>query len=65
MIVVNLVAGQTKFVDASRVSTDEHNNLEVWSGSEGEDLMFLCAAGNWVDVSIDDGSSDGANADRD
>ena len=37
---------------ATRVSTDEHNNLEVWGGKDAETLLYLCAAENWVDITI-------------
>jgi hypothetical protein len=42
------------FDDASRVSTDEHNNLEIWGGHEGDELLYVCAASRWIDATITD-----------
>jgi hypothetical protein len=54
VISVNRDDGHTEqFPDATRVSTDEANNLEVWGGHDGDALLWLCAAGHWVDVALD------------
>ena len=59
MIVVNLTSGQRRFSEATRISTDEHNNLEVWGDDDGERLLWLTAAGSWTDVSISEGDEHG------
>ncbi len=61
MIVVNHADGQSRFPDATRVSTDEHNNLEVWGGSEGDELVWVCAVEYWRDVSIGDTNGEHSN----
>lgn len=60
MILVNLTDGQHQFPTATRVSTDEHNNLEIWGGDEGDDLLWVCHHSRWGDVSIGD-SNGGIN----
>jgi hypothetical protein len=40
------------FDDANRLSTDEHNNLEIWGGPDGERLLYVCAASRWIDATI-------------
>jgi hypothetical protein len=40
------------FDDATRLSTDEHNNLVVWGGSDGEELLYVCAASRWIDATV-------------
>lgn len=58
MILVNLTDGQHKFDTATRVSTDEHNNLEIWGGPTGEQLVWVCHSEFWRDVSIGDDDDD-------
>ena len=38
------------FDDATRLSTDEHNNLVIWGGHDGEQLLYVCAAARWIDA---------------
>jgi hypothetical protein len=56
VIVVRRADGEVSYPTASRVSTDEHNNLEIWSGVEGEDLLYICAAGQWLEVTVEEES---------
>ena len=54
MISVNRDDGLVEqFPTATRVSTDEANNLEVWGGHDGDALLWLCAAGHWIDVTLE------------
>jgi len=43
-----------EFDSATRYSTDEHNNLEVWSGVQGDRLIQLFASGAWRSVGVVD-----------
>ena len=53
MITVTRGAGTIEqFPTATRVSTDEFNNLEVWAGRDGHELLWLCAVGGWLDVTL-------------
>lgn len=47
-----------EFPDATRFSTDEHNNLEIWSGKQGDRLIQVFACGKWRNVGVDDDSED-------
>jgi len=42
------------FDSATRFSTDEHNNLEIWVGPQGDKLVQLFASGVWRSVGVDD-----------
>jgi hypothetical protein len=42
-----------QFSTATRASTDEFNNLEVWTGREGNALIWICAVGHWVEVTLE------------
>jgi hypothetical protein len=42
------------FETARRVSTDEHNNLEVWAGDDGDELLYICAADRWFEVTVEE-----------
>jgi len=54
VITVNRDDGHVEvFPDATRVSTDESNNLEIWTGVAGDRLAWLCAAGHWIDVMLE------------
>jgi hypothetical protein len=48
------------FADASRISTDDHNNLEIWAGADGDVLLYVCAATQWFDVTIE-GETNGSD----
>jgi hypothetical protein len=52
VIRIKIGASDKLFPTATRVSTDEHNNLEIWSGDDGEDLLWLCAAERWSEVEV-------------
>jgi hypothetical protein len=41
------------FTDATRFSTDEHNNLAIWTGPAGDMLMHLFSARLWRSVGAD------------
>ena len=45
----------TEFEAASRFSTDEHNNLEIWGGPEGDRLLQVFGKGVWRTVGASDG----------
>ena len=38
--------------DATRLSTDEHNNLVIWGGHDGDQLLYVCAQSRWIDATI-------------
>jgi len=42
------------FDSATRFSTDEHNNLEIWVGPQGDKLVQVFASGVWRSVGVDD-----------
>ena len=44
-----------EFSDARRYSTDEHNNLEVWTGVQGDRLVALFHREHWLRVEVEDG----------
>ena len=54
MIVVETEDGSVEF-DASRFSTDEHNNLLIWVGAQGDKLLRVFAHGFWTAVGVDEG----------
>ena len=57
MIIVEVDDGDlTEFTSGTRFSTDEHNNLEIWGGSEADRLLHVFFRGVWrtVGVSGDD-----------
>ena len=55
MIAVEGIAGDiTEIEDATRFSTDEHNNLEIWLGDQGDRLARVFARGQWVSVGVED-----------
>ena len=41
------------FPDATRFSTDEHNNLAIWTGHAGDILVHLFSARLWRSVGAD------------
>jgi len=49
MVEVRTRDSSISFAAASRVSTDEHNNLQIF---DGERLMQIFAAGVWCEVEI-------------
>lgn len=55
MIVVHSSDDGHEFADATRVSTDEHNNLEIWAGKQGDLLLALFHRDQWIRVEIDHG----------
>lgn len=56
MIVVFDSDGGHEFEDASKVSNDEHNNLEVYEGRPGRERMtHLFNRSEWRAVEIDYG----------
>ena len=61
MISVNRDDGDTaQFPDATRLSTDEFNNLEIWGGPAGDRLRWVCAAGHWIDATLDPDDQEGS-----
>lgn len=53
MITVYDSDGQEReFPDATRFATDEHNNLELWAGSKGEQLICVYRRDNWSRVEV-------------
>ena len=55
MIFVEAVDSSTiEFDTATRFSTDEHNNLEIWAGPQGDKLVQVFAEGVWRTVGVDD-----------
>lgn len=40
-------------MEATRFSTDEHNNLEIWAGPEGDRLVRVYTKGVWHAVGVD------------
>jgi hypothetical protein len=59
MITVTDSDGHThEFEDASKISTDEHNNLEVFEGKPGQErLAFLFNRTHWQVTEVDYGES--------
>lgn len=47
--------GVSDFPSATRYATDEHNNLEVFTGSEGDRPLHLYRADRWLEVEVDGG----------
>lgn len=58
MIFVDLKDGEQEFPTATRYSTDEHNNLLIWAGRQGDTLLQVFAAGQWRSAGVDDDSED-------
>ena len=55
MIFVEAVDSSTiEFDTATRFSTDEHNNLEIWVGPQGDKLVQVFAKDVWRTVEVDD-----------
>jgi len=40
--------------DATRYSNDEHNNLCLWTGDKGDELLELYSVGYWKRVEVVD-----------
>ena len=55
MITVYTKDGETPFPDATRFATDEHNNLEIMAGRDGEASVHCFSNGYWLRVGVDDG----------
>lgn len=54
MIVVGVDSDDVvEFDTATRFSTDEHNNLEIWAGPQGDQLIQVFAKGFWCSVGVD------------
>lgn len=53
MIVVDTVDGGAE-IEGTRFSTDEHNNLLVWAGPQGDRLVRVFAQGCWTVVGGDE-----------
>ena len=51
--------------DATRYKTDEHNNLEVLTGRQGDKPVGLFNAPHWNRVLIEDGLGDDDDDDQD
>lgn len=47
-----------KMIGAVRFRTDEHNNLEILTGKNGEDLAGLLNESHWSRVAIEDDDDD-------
>lgn len=59
MIFVEVDGGDVvDFADGSRFSTDEHNNLEIWTGDQGDRLLQVFARGAWRTVGVDSDDQD-------
>lgn len=56
MIVVHTGGTTVEYGDVTRFSTDENNNLCLWTGRDADKLVTLFAAGRWelVEVTADD-----------
>jgi hypothetical protein len=54
MIVAHLPDEPVEFDDATRFSTDEHNNLCIWGGKKTDALLAVFNAAVWVRVQVDD-----------
>jgi len=53
VIVVHLPDEPVEFDSATRFSTDEHNNLCIWSGRRTEKLLAVFNTGVWVRVQVE------------
>ena len=53
IIVVTREHGDFDFDDATRYVTDEHNNLEIMVGREGDRPVACFASDEWIVVSVD------------
>ena len=54
MIIVHDSDGEAReFPDATRFATDEHNNLELYMGRQGEKLIHLYRRDSWAQVEVD------------
>ncbi len=54
MIVVGVDDGDVvEFDAATRFSTDEHNNLQIFAGREGDRLIQVFAEGCWSTVGVE------------
>jgi hypothetical protein len=53
-VTVRYADREVPYPRATRVSTDEHNNLEIWSGHDGDDLLYICATGQWIEVTVEE-----------
>jgi hypothetical protein len=54
VIVVQTIGELVECGDATRYSTDEHNNLCVWGGVKGDALLGVFAEGQWVSARLED-----------
>lgn len=54
MIVVHTAEEVTECDGASRFSTDEHNNLCVFEGKNGDRLRAVFNSSSWVKVVVED-----------
>lgn len=55
MIVVDVGdGGVVECADATRFSTDEHNNLLLWTGRDADRLTRVFAQGVWCGVDVED-----------
>ncbi len=43
-----------EFDSATRFATDEHNNLQIFAGREGDRLIQVFSHGYWVSVGADE-----------
>lgn len=53
MIVVYFEADSVDFEDATRFSTDEHNNLCIWGGRKTDELMAVFHPSRWRGVMVE------------
>jgi hypothetical protein len=58
VIIVDTADGSTDFDGATRFSTDENNNLLIWTGGAADKLMYVFSAGVWQTVGVDVENSD-------
>jgi hypothetical protein len=54
-VIVHTTNGTVEFPSAIRYATDEHNNLELFTGSSGDQILGLFHAQEWERVEIVDG----------
>lgn len=47
--------GPVSLPEVTRYCTDEHNNLELMAGRDGETAMECFASGYWLRVGVDGG----------
>jgi hypothetical protein len=54
-VIVYTKDGPVSLPEVTRYCTDEHNNLELMAGRDGETAMECFASGYWLRVGVDGG----------